>query len=300
MGRRLLAVRRYLLQRGAQHIVLYLWQPEFAPALDLVEHDASCYHIDDEYTFSDVELPNTKEEAELIRRVDQVIVHSKRLMEKKGTINPKTALVPNGVDLKAFVTTHAEPPDLAGIPRPRIGYIGVIKKQLDLALLERLARVRPQWNFVLVGPIVNIGEKQRVLADLQSRANVHFLGNKPVDALPAYTQNMDVCLMCYESNDYTKYIYPLKLHEYLASGRPAVATPIDSVLEHGDLIALARSDHEWITAIEHALVRGDSQRVARQERAQAYDWNTLAGRVAELLRASVLGDGRPTSGSVTR
>ena len=86
---------------------------------------------------------------------------------------------------------------------------------------------------------------------------------------------MDVCLMCYEANDYTKYIYPLKLHEYLASGRPAVATPIDSVVEHGDLVALARTDSEWITAIEQALLQqGEAQRRARQERARTYDWNS--------------------------
>ena len=92
--------------------------------------------------------------------------------------------------------------------------------------------------------------------------------------------------MCYEANDHTKYIYPLKLHEYLASGRPAVATPIDSVVEHSDLIALAQSDSEWITAVEQALAQeGESQRCARQER--AYRWTTLVGRVADLILARV-------------
>ena len=297
-SRRLRAARRYLIQRGARQIVLYLWQPGFAAAIDLVQHDASCYHIDDEYSFSDVELPNSREEIELIRRVDQVIVHSTRLMEKKGAINPNTALVPNGVDFKAFATPRAEPADLACVPRPRIGYIGVIKKQLDLALLVRLARARRDWSFVMVGPIANIGVKQPLLADLQALSNVHFLGKKPLSALSAYTQHMDVCLMCYEANDYTKYIYPLKLHEYLASGRPAVATPIDSVVEHSDVVALARSDSEWITAVEQALAQeGESQRCARQERARAYDWATLAGRVADLILARVAA----TSGSgVTR
>ena len=281
---RLRAARHYLVQRGAKRIVLYLWRPEFAPAIDLVDHDASCYHIDDEYSFSDVELPNPSQETELIRRVDQVIVHSRRLLEKKGAINPNTALVPNGVDYEAFATPRAEPFDLSCIRRPRIGYVGVIKKQLDLALLLRLASARGEWNFVMVGPIGTVTGKEQALAGLQTLPNVHFLGEKPVEALSAYTQHMDVCLMCYEMNDYTKYIYPLKLHEYLASGRPTVSTPIDSVVEHGDLVALAQTDSEWITAIEQALQHdGDTERHARRERARTYDWNTLACEVGTLI-----------------
>jgi glycosyltransferase involved in cell wall biosynthesis len=281
---RLRAARRYLVERGAKQIILYLWRPEFAEAIDLVRHDASCYHIDDEYSFSDVELPNSIQETELIRRVDQVIVHSTRLMEKKGSINHNTALVPNGVDYEAFATPRAEPPDLARVPRPRIGYVGVIKKQLDLALLLRLARARGDWNFIMVGPARNVTEKEHTLAGLRALSNVHFLGEKPVRALSAYTQYMDVCLMCYEANDYTKYIYPLKLHEYLASGRPVVATPIDSVIEHGDLVTLAQTDSEWIAAIEQALLQQeDIQRRTRQDRARAYDWNKLAARVGALI-----------------
>ena len=281
---RLRAARRYLIQRGVQQIVLYLWQPEFAAAIDLVEHDASCYHIDDEYSFSDVEVPNPEQETKLIRRVDQVIVHSIRLMEKKGTINPNTALVPNGVDYEAFANPRAEPPDLARVRWPRIGYVGVIKKQLDLALLLRLARARSDWNFVMVGPVGTVTGKEPALAGLQALPNVHFLGEKPVDALSAYTQHMNVCLMCYEVNDYTKYIYPMKLHEYLASGRPVVATPIDSVVEHGDLVTLAQTDSEWIAAIEQALLQQeDIQRRTRQDRARAYDWNKLAARVGALI-----------------
>lgn len=291
------AARQYLVGRGAEQIILYLWRPEFASAIDLVQHDASCYHIDDEYSFSDVEQPNSAQETDLIRRVDQVIVHSIRLREKKGAINPNTALVPNGVDYEAFATPRAEPADLAGVPRPRIGYVGVIKKQLNLALLLRLARARSDWNFVMVGPIGNISGKQQALAGLQGLPNVHFLGEKPVNAVAAYTQHMDVCLMCYEANDYTKYIYPLKLHEYLASGRPVVSTPLDSVLEHGDVVALAQTDGEWIAAIEQALLQqGEAQRRSRQERARNYDWNSLASQVGALLLERVASQTRANSG----
>ena len=100
------AARRHagiLSSAACEQIVLYLWQPEFAAAIDLVEHDASCYHIDDEYSFSDVELPNPEQETKLIRRVDQVIVHSIRLMEKKERSTPILLLC-----LTASTTKHSQ------------------------------------------------------------------------------------------------------------------------------------------------------------------------------------------------
>ena len=297
---RLLAdARRYLQRRGATFIVLHLWRYQFAESLDLVPHNMSCYHIDDEYSFSDVDLPNDPREVHLIRRADQVIVHSARLLEKKSGINPHTALLSNGVDYTAFATCQAAPPDLAAVPRPRVGYVGVIKKQLDLALLSRVASARPDWSVVLVGPIGNVSGKEQALADLRALPNVHFLGAKPIDALPAYVQQMDVCLMCYEVNDYTKYIYPLKLHEYLAAGRPSVASPIDAVLEHTDVVTIARSDEEWLSSIANALApsaSADAEVARRRARARQYDWDVLAQNVTDLIhkRLSLPSDGHRT------
>lgn len=285
-SRMLADARRYLQRRGATRIVLHLWRHDFLEALDLVAHDMSCYHIDDEYSFSNVDLPNDPREVQLLHRADQVIVHSARLLEKKGGINPHTALVPNGVDYAAFATPQAEPPDLASVPRSRIGYVGVIKKQLDLGLLERIAQARPDWSIVMVGPIGNVSGKEQALADLRARPNVHFLGAKLVEALPGYVQQMDVCIMCYEVNHYTKYIYPLKLHEYLAAGRPSVASAIDAVLDHSDVVTIARSDEDWLSAIASSLepsASGQAEVARRRARARQYDWGALAQDVAELI-----------------
>jgi glycosyltransferase involved in cell wall biosynthesis len=285
-SRMLADARRYLLQRGATRIVLHLWRHNFLEALDLVPHDISCYHIDDEYSFSTVDLPNHPLELQLLRRADLVIVHSARLLEKKGGINPRTTLVPNGVDYAAFATPQAEPSDLASVPRPRIGYVGVIKKQLDLALLVRLAHARPDWSLVMVGPIGNVSGKEQALAELRALPNVHFLGIKRLDALPGYVQHMDVCLMCYDINDYTKYIYPLKLHEYLAAGRPSVASPLEAVLDHADVVMIAHTEEQWLSAIASSLVPSASEQAEvarRQARARLYDWDALAQQVANLM-----------------
>ena len=286
-GRTLQLARRYLQRRGASQIALYIWRYEFAEALELVPHDVSCYHVDDEYSFSEVDVPKDPREIRLLTAADQVIVHSTRLLETKGGINPRTALIPNGVDYRAFSAKVEDPSDLAPVPHPRVGYIGVIKKQLDLHLLARLVRARPAWSFVLVGPIGNVSGKEDPVAELRALSNVHFLGSKPVERLAAYTQHMDVCLMCYEVNDYTNYIYPLKLHEYLAAGRPTVAAPIASVLEHADVVTLARTDEEWLLGITRALGVDASTPLEierRRERARHFDWDDLADKVADLFR----------------
>jgi hypothetical protein len=128
---RLERAKSLLARAGCEEILLSLWRPEFA---DAVRHLPSCrssYHIDDEYSFSEVEVPLSRQECELIARVDQVFVSSPGLLLRKGDINRHTALVPNGVDYQAYATAHPEPSDLATIPRPRISYSGVLKRHLN-------------------------------------------------------------------------------------------------------------------------------------------------------------------------
>ena len=283
---RLRRARRLLQAAGCDRFVLYLWRPDFESALDLISHDVSCYHIDDEYSFSEIEKPTPDSELRLLRRADLVIVHSTALLEKKGRINPHTIQIPNGVDYSAYSTPAAQPADLAAIPRPRIGYIGVIKAQLNLELLCDLVRRHPNWSIVLVGPVGYLGSRADVYRRLCGMPNVYALGPKPLQLLPAYVQHMDVCMLCYRLDDYTKYIYPAKLHEYLASGRPVVGSPIQALQEFRDVISIATTPAEWSRAIEGALVSDhsdESRRKLRQSVAAEYDWNQLVARIAESL-----------------
>ena len=188
-----------------------------------------CYHIDDEYSFSEVEAPLNDQELQLIRRADQVIVHSPALFERKGHLSPRTAMMPNGVDYAAYSRLAPDPDDLAPIPHPRIGYTGTIKRQLNWDLLLTLVARHPEWSFVFVGPVNPHPDIDVAIKEMARRPNVHFLGFKTVEKLSAYPQHFDTCIMPYLANDYTKYIYPLKLHEYLASGTPVVGTRIRSL-----------------------------------------------------------------------
>jgi len=283
---RLNRARAMLARRGCTAIVLYLWRPHFADALELVPYTQSCYHIDDEYSFAEHAVPLGGDERRLLGSVDQVIVASQGLLAAKGGINPHTAFVPNGVDFGAYAAPWPEPPELARIPHPRIGYTGVVKPQLDWNLLEALIRARPDWSFIFVGPVHREPTTLEVVARLGRRANVHFLGFRTPQALAAYPQHFDVCVMPYRINRYTDQIYPLKLHEYLASGRPTIGTPITTLAAFADVVTLARGPHEWLEAIAKNLTPAattDERRLARQRAARAHDWGLLVGRIAEIM-----------------
>lgn len=285
---RLKQAAHMLASLGCTTTVLSVWRPEFEPAMDIVRHDLSCYHIDDEYSFSPIEQPITGNERRLIERVDQVFISSRMLLEKKGHLNPCTMLVPNGANYPAYVAEENEPEDLRGIPHPRIGYVGNIKTHLDFTLLIALAQRHPEWSLVFVGGNTYLGSSVDQLDRLKLLPNVYFTGLKPVFELPAYTQHLDVCILPYLLNAYTKYIYPLKLHEYLASGRPVVGSPIPAIQEFDNVIEIATDLQGWSNAIAHALSPSMSSPAmiqARRRIALAHDWDTIVRRMAEAICA---------------
>lgn len=267
--------------------VLHLWHPKFENALDIVPYDLSLYHIDDEYAFtSDAPLVGVQE-ARVLRRVDQVFAISPLLMERKGGINPHMAFAPEGVDFRLYATRVPEPMDLAPIRHPRIGYTGQLKLQLHWPLLRDLARRHPEWSFVFVGPRKPLQKAQESIVDeMASLANVHLLGPKTVTDLAPYPQHFDVCIMPYTVDGYTNNIYPLKLHEYLASGRPVVGSPTRSLKDFSQVITLASNLEEWSAALAAALdpsIASQAAATVRQETARRYDWSEIIYGIAETI-----------------
>ena len=283
---RLKRARSLLIGHGCREIILYIWRPEFGSALDSVPFDLSCYHIDDEYSFSENEVRIDPVEEEVITKVDQVFIHSVGLMEKKGHINPKTAFVPNGVDFQAYATVVPQPEDLSSVPRPIVGYTGYIKKQLDWPLIRELVKRHCEWSFVFVGPRSPHLEILPVIEELSSFHNVYFLGCKSPRELASYPQHFDACIMPYRVNAYTNNIYPMKLHEYLASGKPVVSSSIRSLRDFSTLISLATGPDEWSKALGQALKPGAislEAMAARRNIAREYDWQKLANLIAQIL-----------------
>ncbi len=282
-SRRLRGAAERLRRAGCTRIILYVWRPEFADARHVVHHDLLCYHIDDEYSFSTNDAPISPPELDLLRHADQVFIHSAALMEKKGAINPHTALVPNGVDYDLYARAAPEPADLAAIPHPRIGYTGHVKPQMDFALLAALADRHPEWSFVLCGAIRDDPHVRAACEALRSRENVFLLGAKTWEELADYPQHCDVCIMPYRVDDYTRYIYPMKLHEYLASGRPVVGARIRTLEDFDSVVRLASGIDEWSDALTEALQAGADTAALRELRravARSHDWDALVTRVA--------------------
>lgn len=282
---RLRKARQALIKQGCKKIVLYMWDFRYERALSSSLFDLSCYHIEDEYSFSTVEAPVDPSEARVISMVDEVFIISPAMMEKKGKINLHTTLISHGVDYKAYATPAPEPMDIASIPHPRIGYSGFLKKQLDWSLLLQLATMHPEWSFVFVGAQKH-DEIGSLIGELSRRPNVYFLGAKPVKELAYYPQHFDACIMPYQMDDYTKFIFPLKLYEYLASGRPVVGSPIRSLLDYAHVVKLARTPEEWSEALTSSLAPragSDEQAKIRCAVAQENDWSAQIYRLAYIV-----------------
>jgi hypothetical protein len=287
---RLARARKSLERRGCTHVVLYLWHVAFADALSAVRNDLSVYHIYDEYSHSEHEVPLSTDEERLLRRVGQVFTVSQTMQERKGALNRHSTLISNGVDYDAFATPGPEPVDLQEIPRPRVGYTGYVKKQVDWELLLGLAQRMPDWSFVFVGARHAHPEITPLLDRLEAMPNVYFLGSKPTSELSRYPQHFDVCLMPYRVNDYTKYIYPLKLHEYLATGRPVVSVPLPALRGYEHLVEIASGVAGWEQAIRRQLAASamdvEVQRARRTE-ARRHDWLEIADRIATVIRERI-------------
>jgi glycosyltransferase involved in cell wall biosynthesis len=291
---RLRRARRVLVARGCRRIVLSIRRPELVHALDTVPHDLSCYHVDDEYSFSPTEQPISPAEVELLSRVDRVFMLSEAMVERKGHLNPTTLQIPHGVDHAAYSRPCPEPDDLRSIPRPRIGYTGFVKHQLDWDLVEELARRHPTWSFVFVGalsPQPGLAERIAAVARLE---NVRFLGSKDAGEIARYPQHFDVAIMPYRDDAYTRYIRPAKVPEYLAAGTPCVGTRIRPLEDFADVVRLATGPDEWSRRIAEALAEEPSDgELAERRRALAlrFDWShvvpTLAASIAEGLGESL-------------
>ncbi len=283
---RLRRARRILASQGCDRFILHLWHPKFDRALSSIPYSVSCYHIDDEYSFSDVEMPPDEKEIQILKSVDQVFMISPGLIEKKGKINQHTAFAPEGVDYSAYATPVAEPSDMRTIPHPRVGYTGVLKKQLDWPLLLSLATKHPEWSFVFVGYQAPHPEMADFIQRMSAQRNVYFLGGKSVNELAVYPQHFDVCIMPYRLDDYTKYIYPLKLHEYLAGGKPIVGAPIRSLLDFTHVMTLASTPEEWSRALTESLAPDRvsmDQIEKRRNIARQFDWEVLVRDIARSM-----------------
>ena len=193
-------------------------------------------------------------ERELFSIADVVFTGGHSLWEAKRDRHPNIHAFPSSVDYGHFAQARVgqpDPIDQAALAHPRLGFFGVVDERMDLDLLRAVADARPDWQLVIVGPVVKIDP-----ADLPQRANLHYLGGKTYDELPKYLAGWDVALMPFAINEATRFISPTKTPEYLAGGLPVVSTPIVDVVRHYGRLAgveVAATPEAFIAACERAL-----------------------------------------------
>ncbi len=235
--------------------LLWYYTPMALPFTDHLTPAAVVYDCMDELSaFKGADASISRREAELMRRASLVLTGGQSLYEAKRTLHPNIHPFPSSVDVHHFAQARdsaGDPADQAAIPHPRLGFFGVIDERMDLELLDAVARLRPDWHIVLIGPVVKIDP-----ASLPALPNVHLLGGKTYDELPGYVAGWDVALLPFARNEATRFISPTKTPEYMAAGKPVVATSIrDVVRPYGQLglVRIADEPREFIAACSAAM-----------------------------------------------
>ena len=218
--------------------------------------------------------PNRQEERRLIESSDVVTVTAPALQARFASLGKPSSVVRNAADFD-FFQQGAQTDVLSGVPRPVVGYFGLIAGWTDLDLVWEAAQHRPQYTFVLLGQ--NLDQD---LARLASLENVRILGPRPYQEMPAYLREFDVCLIPFRPGGAADAADPVKLYEYFSLGKPVVATAVRELASFGDLLYLAGGAEDFIQRIDEAVAERDPQ--IRQRRIDFARANTWAARVASL------------------
>ena len=276
-------------------LITWYYTPMMLPFTRHLDADAVVFDSMDELSKFRFAPPNLLSlEQELIDLADLVFTGGSSLYEAKKNRHDNCHLFPSSVDREHFAKarhTLAEPDDQANIGRPRLGFYGVIDERFDIDLLRQIADMRPEWQFVIVGPVVKISED-----DLPRAANIHYVGGKTYAQLPSYLSGWDVALMPFAMNESTQFISPTKTPDYLAGGKPVVSTPGRDVVRHyGHLegVQIAADPDGFVRACEKALQlsRGSDRGWLGEADLllSATSWDTTQARMAGLI-ADVLGE----------
>ena len=273
-----------------------LWScfPMFVDYFDKIKADLSVFDAVDNW----IEHPSFVKHKELLKNNYQIIVKktdliftvSENLMDFFKDLGRKEDVfwIPNGVDVNYFVQSKIEKPkDLKKIPRPIIGYVGIIQQRADLDLLEYLAERNPDKSFVLIGPLwpVYFRKLRRSAIEikrLKKYKNIYLLGRKPYQLTPAYIKNFDLAISPHRLDSFVKYTNSLKVLEYLACSRPVVTTPPSGVERFSHLVYIAQDYQDFNKKINQAIKDDNSElREKRIEQMKEQDWNL---RIKEMIR----------------
>ena len=270
--------------------LVWLYTPLALPLIEGLVVEAIVYDCMDELTgFAGAAADLPARERELLARADLVFTGGMSLYEAKRAKHPRVHGFPSSVDVEHFARARRireQPADQQPIARPRLGYCGVIDERMDVELIADVAASRPDWQLVMVGPVAKIDP-----ATLPRAANIHYLGMKKYEQLPAYLAGWTVALLPFAHNDATRFISPTKTPEYLAAGLPVVSTSVkDVVTPYGErgLVHIADTASDFVRAIESAWSPARSHWLRDADALLAtMSWDRTWSAMNELIEATL-------------
>jgi glycosyltransferase involved in cell wall biosynthesis len=291
-------VLRRLARRLPAPVVLWLYDPSAAGLAGACGEVFAVYDCVDDH--ASIFAASDARKAELIaagddqaaRRSRLVFATTRPLYERHRRANGATHLVPNVGDYASFAAA-ADPafaaPEVAALSSPVVGFAGnFLPLKVDFELLGAVARARPEWTLLLIGPAR--AETQAALEALCARPNVRWLGAKDYDELPRYVAAFDVGIIPYLENDYTRSCFPLKTYEYLAAGKAVVASGLPALAEMEPDVVVAEGADAFFAAVEQALERrSDEDRERRMAIAARNTWETRAATLLDLVAQEIEG-----------
>lgn len=284
-------IRRAAQRLGFEKPVTWTFLPNTADVVGTLGECCIIYHCVDEYgAFTDAGPEVPLREKELILKSDLVITCSDYLQESKKQINPSTYLVTHGVDFphfsRAATETAALPAEVSGLPRPILGFHGLLADWVDLNVIRDIASRRPSWSIVL------IGRSETDLTPIQGLPNVHWLGHRPYQRLPEYLRAFDFAILPFVCNELTLNSNPLKLREYLAAGLPVISAPLPEAAKFDGQLMLATTAEDYISAVERAMEKGVSGPSKARSLAMASEsWDHKVSEMEALLGRTLMQKG---------
>jgi beta-glucosidase/6-phospho-beta-glucosidase/beta-galactosidase len=282
--------------------MLWYYSPmDAAWSLGHFEHRGIVYDCMDELSqFTGAPKALVDNEARLMRHADVVFTGGYELGDKKRKQHHNVHTFGCGVEFdhfnKAAQADTMMPPDIDFMPRPIIGWFGVVDERVDYAMVGEMARMRPQWSFAMVGPVVKVDPNL-----LPHAPNLFWLGGRDYQQLPNYCRAFDVNMMCFAINKATEFINPTKGLEYMATGKPIVGTHVrDVVKQWSDIVRLAKGAEEFVRQIEDALRAGpDDERVQRGlELAKKSSWEETVATMQRLIKEATGKKDRPSAAKI--
>jgi glycosyltransferase involved in cell wall biosynthesis len=247
----------FLAHRPKGKLALWYYTPMALPFSLHLRPDICVYdNMDELSAFRGASPRLISLERRLFQRADVVFTGGQSLYDAKRSKHRNIHAFPSSIDASHFRAARlgrSDPPDQAAIPHPRLGYFGVIDERFDAGLVARLADLKPDWNLIMIGPVVKIDP-----ASLPRRPNIHWLGGKSYDELPSYLGGWDAGVMPFAMNEATRFISPTKTPEFLAAGLPVVSAPItDVVRPYGasGLVEIAGTHEEFAARAQEVLIR---------------------------------------------